>query len=71
MTFHGPGQLVAYPILHLEKFHPRLSLRKYVSLLESAGVHTFRMLGLHAKVSTEGIAHTGAWVNDRKICAVG
>jgi len=70
-TFHGPGQLVAYPIFHLEKLGSRLTLRKYVSLLEDTAIHTCRMLGIPARLDSESISHTGAWVNDRKICAVG
>lgn len=70
-TFHGPGQLVAYPIFHLNRLSSRLSLRNYVSLLEGVGVHTCRMLGVPADVSNLDVSHTGAWVGDKKICAIG
>jgi len=69
-TFHGPGQLVVYPVLHLTKFH-KLALRSYVEALESVAVHIVRMFGLPAKKSVDSVSHTGAWVNDKKICAIG
>lgn len=69
-TFHGPGQLVIYPILHLEKFH-NMSLRSYVASLENVAVHTCRMLGVPATSGLESVSHTGAWAKNNKICAIG
>lgn len=69
-TFHGPGQLVAYPVLNLKTFR-NMSLRKYVNLLEMSAIHTCRMMGVFAVKGQESVAHTGAWVADKKICAIG
>jgi len=68
-TFHGPGQLVAYPIFHLKHF--KLQLREYVSRLENVAVHTCRMFGVNAKTDNSNVSHTGAWANNNKICAIG
>lgn len=65
ITFHGPGQLVAYPILHLKHFEP--SLRWYVCHIEKTVIDVCRKFGLNAQ-STED---TGVWIEDRKICAIG
>ncbi|XP_076454131.1 octanoyl-[acyl-carrier-protein]:protein N-octanoyltransferase LIPT2, mitochondrial-like isoform X2 [Babylonia areolata] len=65
ITFHGPGQLVAYPILNLRHFQP--SVRKYVENLEMTLVETCRRFGLKAR-TTE---HTGVWVDNSKIAAIG
>jgi lipoyl(octanoyl) transferase len=70
-TFHGHGQLVAYPIIHLTKWHRLLTLRNYVSLLENVAVHACRSMGIPAKLNNQSISHTGAWANDKKICAIG
>ncbi|ODM98225.1 putative lipoyltransferase 2, mitochondrial [Orchesella cincta] len=69
-TFHGPGQLVAYPVVNLRTFR-NLSLRNYVNGLEMIAVHTCRMLGVFAVNGHESVSHTGAWANDKKICAIG
>ncbi|KAL8598803.1 hypothetical protein ACOMHN_015382 [Nucella lapillus] len=65
ITFHGPGQLVAYPILNLRHFEP--SIRKYVASLELTLIDTCRRFGIQAR-TTE---HTGVWVGDKKIAAIG
>lgn len=65
ITFHGPGQLVSYPILDLKNFVP--SVRWYVSSLEKAIIATCEKFDLKAYSSP----YTGVWVNDRKICAMG
>ncbi|XP_016998693.2 putative lipoyltransferase 2, mitochondrial isoform X1 [Drosophila takahashii] len=66
ITFHGPGQLVAYPILHLRQF--RASMRWYVASLERMVIETCRQLGIHRTTTTKD---TGIWVGDHKICAIG
>ncbi|XP_016983390.1 putative lipoyltransferase 2, mitochondrial [Drosophila rhopaloa] len=66
ITFHGPGQLVAYPILHLRQF--KLSMRWYVSTLERMVIETCRQLGVPSATTTKD---TGIWVGDHKICAIG
>jgi lipoyl(octanoyl) transferase len=66
VTFHGPGQLVAYPILHLLRTHP--DLHWYVRSLESV------VLGVLAHFDITGERHpryTGVWVGNKKVCAIG
>lgn len=65
VTFHGPGQLVAYPVLDLRQF--RTSMRSYVHQIEKLVIRLCAELGIKAKTSPD----TGVWVGDRKICAVG
>jgi lipoate-protein ligase B len=65
ITFHGPGQLVVYPILNLKNYKP--SVRWYVSRIEQTVIDVCAELGIEAETSV----HTGVWVADRKICAIG
>ncbi|RIA80943.1 putative Lipoate-protein ligase [Glomus cerebriforme] len=66
VTFHGPGQLVGYPILNIRNF--KLSVRSYVAALEQMIIDTCATYGIKAK-TTE---YTGVWVNDEeKLCAIG
>nr|XP_015197178.1 PREDICTED: putative lipoyltransferase 2, mitochondrial isoform X2 [Lepisosteus oculatus] len=65
ITFHGPGQLVCYPILHLGCF--RKSVRWYVCQLERTVIGLCGKLGIAASTSPD----TGVWVGDKKICAIG
>jgi lipoyl(octanoyl) transferase len=66
ITFHGPGQLVAYPIVELRD---PLDLRRYVRALEAAIIATAESFGVPAHRS-EGL--TGVWVEgDRKLAAIG
>lgn len=66
ITFHGPGQLIAYPILHLKHFKP--SIRWYVCHLEKTIIALCQQYGLQQAKTTPD---TGVWVDDRKICAMG
>lgn len=71
VTYHGPGQLVAYPILDLE--HHRLGVKDYVDLLEESVIRTledFSIKGGRVKGAS------GVWLgigthHERKICALG
>jgi lipoyl(octanoyl) transferase len=66
ITFHGPGQLVAYPIVELRE---PLDLRRYVRSLEAAIIDTAATFGVIAG-RVEGL--TGVWVADeRKLAAIG
>lgn len=65
ITFHGPGQLVVYPIINLKNFQP--SLRWYICQIESTIIELCRRYGITATRTTD----TGIWVADRKICAIG
>ena len=66
ITFHGPGQLVAYPIVEL---HDPLDLRRYVRALEGAMIDTAARFGVDAG-RVDGL--TGVWVAERrKLAAIG
>ncbi|XP_021365727.1 putative lipoyltransferase 2, mitochondrial [Mizuhopecten yessoensis] len=65
ITFHGPGQLVVYPVLNLHEFEP--SMRWYVSTLEKTMIKTCKHFDLEA-TTTDNV---GVWVQDRKIGAIG
>ena len=67
ITFHGPGQLVAYPILDLRDH--KQDVRWYVNALEDAMIGTAARFGISARRGDEG--QTGVWVSDRKIGAIG
>ncbi|MCL2414791.1 MAG: lipoyl(octanoyl) transferase LipB [Bacteroidales bacterium] len=71
ITYHGPGQLVGYPILDLDKFN--LSLKTYIFLLEEAIIE---VLSNYQIESSRMPGATGVWLdvdkkNPRKICAIG
>ena len=66
VTYHGPGQLVAYPIIDLKP--DRKDVRKYVWSLEETMIRTCGDFGLPA-TRIQGL--NGAWTDDRKIGAVG
>jgi lipoyl(octanoyl) transferase len=66
VTFHGPGQLVGYPILDLRNH--REDLHWYLRSLEAALIDSLRILGITAG-RRQGL--TGVWVEDRKIASIG
>jgi len=66
ITFHGPGQLVGYPILDLSKY--KKSVSWYMRTLEQLTIDVLAEFGLNAK-RIEGL--TGVWVGDEKIAAQG
>ena len=71
ITFHGPGQLVAYPIFDLDNFFT--DIHKYLRVLEEAIIKTLEEFGLSA---TRSPGETGVWLDEgtpfaRKICAMG
>jgi lipoyl(octanoyl) transferase len=65
VTYHGPGQVVGYPVLDLAD---RPDVRRYVAALEEAMIRTCADHGVEAGRHEE---HRGAWVGPRKIGAVG
>ncbi|PNH09013.1 Octanoyltransferase [Tetrabaena socialis] len=67
VTFHGPGQLVAYPVIDVRQ--AGLGARAYVEGLEDAVVEALGAYGLAARGRVPGA--TGVWVGQRKIAAVG
>lgn len=71
ITYHGPGQLVAYPIFDLDHFFP--DIHKYMRFLEEAVINTLERYGVTAG-RVDGL--TGVWLEGdtpraRKICAMG
>jgi lipoyl(octanoyl) transferase len=71
ITYHGPGQIVGYPILDLENFFT--DIHKYLRLLEEMVILTLTEYGLKAERSQ---GETGVWLDvgtpfARKICAMG
>lgn len=72
ITFHGPGQLVGYPVLDLEKFFTDIG--RYLRSLEEVVILTLAQYGIQAGRSA---GETGVWIEpgipgrERKICAMG
>ncbi len=66
ITYHGPGQLVAYPILRLLDF--QMNIGRYMRLLETIVIDLLKPLGL---VGVREPGNTGVWVDHQKICAMG
>lgn len=71
ITYHGPGQIVGYPILDLENFFT--DIHKYLRLLEEVIIKTLAEYGIKSERSQ---GETGVWLDvgtpfARKICAMG
>ena len=66
VTYHGPGQLVGYPILDLKP--DRKDVHRYLRDLESVLVHTLGEMGIQGEPVPD---LTGVWVDGRKIAAIG
>ena len=71
ITYHGPGQIVGYPILDLDNFFT--DIHKYLRFLEEAVILTLKEYGLESERSP---GETGVWFDvgtpkARKICALG
>jgi len=72
ITYHGPGQIVGYPIIDLENFFT--DIHKYMRLLEESVIQTLAVFGIQAG-RIPGL--TGVWLDQnnntraRKICALG
>ncbi|MBO7523387.1 MAG: lipoyl(octanoyl) transferase LipB, partial [Bacteroidales bacterium] len=72
ITYHGPGQIVGYPIFDLEKIH--IGLKEYIYRIEEAIILSLKEIGIEASRYSGG---TGVWLDvdvpskTRKICAIG
>lgn len=66
VTFHGPGQLVAYPIFDLAKY--KKDLRYFLNRLEETAIQFLKYFGVEVFRRTNSI---GAWFNDYKIASIG
>ena len=64
LTYHGPGQLVGYPIMHVA------SVPEYILTMERAIVTALGRAGIEAETRL-GHKHVGVWVGERKIASVG
>jgi lipoate-protein ligase B len=66
-TYHGPGQLVGYPILNLEHFS--LTIPQYLLKLEQSLIDYLRELGIDSQPGEPGL--TGVWSGNEKLAAIG
>ena len=66
VTYHGPGQLVAYPIINLKK--RKIGVKSYVAMIEKLISNILFDYGLKPHVP---IKETGVWIEDRKIASIG
>jgi len=64
LTYHGPGQLVGYPVMHVP------NVRAFVETMEVALVDALQAAGVDAGVR-EGREYTGVWAGERKIASIG
>jgi len=66
ITYHGPGQLVGYPIINLKE--AGLGVREYIWKLEEVIIRLLSTLGIQGNRVTN---YPGAWVGKKKICSIG
>lgn len=71
ITYHGPGQLVVYPIINLRKHN--LGVKQYIELLEKSVIDTLAEFNIASSCNNDAI---GVWIDwgkpiARKICAIG
>ncbi len=71
ITYHGPGQIVGYPIIDLEQFN--LGVRDYINKLQQLIINVLAEFGIVGNHNSDA---TGVWLdigtpNERKICAIG
>lgn len=69
VTYHGPGQLVGYPIIKL--LPGRQDIRQYVRDLQEALIRTAADFGVKATGHNESNPNVGVWVGDDKLAAIG
>lgn len=66
LTYHGPGQLLAYPIIKLSRYG--MGIRQYVRLLERVIIETLSVFGLKGE-GREGLV--GVWIGQKKVASIG
>jgi len=66
ITYHGPGQLIGYPILNLKE--NGLGVREYIRKLEAVIIETLLELGIRSHRAAD---YPGVWVDGEKICSLG
>lgn len=66
ITYHGPGQIVGYPIISLTDW--QMDTHKYLRGLEEVIIRTLKYYGVEG---TRNPKYTGVWIEDRKIAAIG
>ena len=66
ITYHGPGQLVGYPILNLEE--NSLDVREYIRKLEAVIIKLLLTLGIQGHRVAK---YPGVWVGEEKVCSIG
>ncbi|MBE0539344.1 MAG: lipoyl(octanoyl) transferase LipB, partial [Ignavibacterium sp.] len=66
ITYHGPGQIVGYPIINLTNWQQ--DTHKYLRALEEIIIRVCSEYGLNGRRVEK---YTGVWIEDRKICAIG
>lgn len=66
ITYHGPGQLVGYPIVNLKE--NGLGVREYIWKLEEAIIKTLLALGIQG---CRLAGYPGVWANGKKVCSIG
>ena len=67
ITFHGPGQIVGYPILDLDQVYT--DIHRYLRELEEVIIRTLADFGIADAGRKDGL--TGVWVGNEKLCAIG
>lgn len=66
VTYHGPGQLVVYPLLDLKRL--KLGVRQLVEALENSVIDVLEGYGIHARGRRDA---PGVYVDARKVCSIG
>ncbi|NHZ86258.1 MAG: lipoyl(octanoyl) transferase LipB, partial [Planctomycetia bacterium] len=66
VTYHGPGQLVGYPIINIKKRN--MNVGRYIHTLEKILINSLKIFGIDARKQDKLI---GVWVADEKIAAIG
>lgn len=66
ITFHGPGQVVAYPVFNLSRL--KCDAHRYMESLEQAVINVLSEYGIEGSRKPE---YKGVWINDKKVSAVG